>query len=95
MVDVRLKTGLALVTRCQSNEAVGYAIVQVGCQMAKTEAVNEETKRNVSAPFVASDECNRATRQMWSRELNTNIDFPRIVYFFMSRQLCLCTGYDD
>lgn len=46
MVDVRLKTRLALVTRCQRNEAVGRGMAQVGQQMAETETANEGTKRS-------------------------------------------------
>lgn len=71
MADTRLKTGLALVTRSQRNEAVGYSTVQVGCQMARTETVNEGTKRNERNTVHHE----YATRQTRPHEPNTNFEF--------------------
>lgn len=71
MADTWLKTGLVLVTRSQRNEAVGCSTVQVGCQMARTETVNEGTKRNERNTVHHE----YATRQTRPRELNTNFEF--------------------
>lgn len=76
MADARLKTGLALVTRCQGNdEAVGRATVQVGCQMTAAGAVNERTKVQFRPAFVESSqraESKGATKQIRTRVSNIN-----------------------
>lgn len=71
MADTWLKTGLVLVTRSQRNEAVGCSTVQVGCQMVRTETVNEGTKRNERNTVHHE----YATRQTRPREPNTNFEF--------------------
>ena len=70
IAEARLKTGLALVTRCQRNEAVGCDAVQVGCQMARTETVNEETKRNERNTLCSS---HRANINAWQGKRQPNI----------------------
>lgn len=70
IAETRLKTGFALVTQCQKNEAVGCDAMQVDCQMVRTETVNEETKRNERNTLCSS---HRANTNAWQGKRQPNI----------------------